>query len=200
MKLVKRRSDGKFNLIIANNVLQEFILPNPNRANVRNPYNYCYTNNLVPNQVPAHIPENVAAGGDTNEYHIPDKIAPATDPHITHTSFENVAGTSSSQRPRRNVAPATLDEIYAELLWCRELGAQRDLQIQTMGAQQTEMMQILRLMQHDQHDYAFRTEHNMSGLIDEMATLTMRVEDLQNYTPPHQPGNGGHPRTRGIRH
>ena len=167
---------------------------------MRNPDNYCYTNDLVLNQVPAHIPENVAAGGDTDEDHIPEQTAPATDPHTTHMSFENVAGTSSSQRPRRNVAPATLDEIYAELLRRSELDAQRDLQIQNMEAQQTEMMQILRQMQHDQHDYAFRTEQNMSGLIDEMATLTMRVEDLQNYTPPHHPGNGGRARTRGRRH
>lgn len=43
------------------------------------------------------------------------------------------------------------------------------------------MMQILRQMQYDKHDYAFRNEHNMSGLIDEMATLTMRVVDLQDY-------------------
>lgn len=48
-----------------------------------------------------------------------------------------------------------------------------------------------------QHDYAFRTERNMSGLIDEMAALTVRVEDLQDHasyvgTPPHQPGNGRH--------
>ncbi|KAI5402442.1 hypothetical protein KIW84_050165 [Lathyrus oleraceus] len=167
MKLVKRRSDGKFNLIIANNVLQEFILPNPNRTDVRNPDNYCYTNDPVPNQVPAHIPENVAAGGDTDEDHIPEQTAPTTDPHTTHTLFENVASISSSQRPRRRAAPATLDEIYAEL--------------------------------HDQHDYAFRTEQNMSGLIDEMETLTMHVEDLQNYTPRHQPGNGERPRTRGRR-
>lgn len=59
-------------------------------------------------------------------------------------------------------------------------------------------------MQHDHHDYAFMTEQSMSGLIDEMAALTLRVEDLQDYTsyvgtPPHQPGNGGHRRTRGRR-
>ena len=65
--------------------LQEFILPNPNRTDVRNPDNYYYTNDLVPNQVPAHIPENVAAGGDTDEDHIPEQTAPATDPHNTHT-------------------------------------------------------------------------------------------------------------------
>lgn len=52
------------------------------------------------------------------------------------------------------------------------------------------MTQILRHMQHDQHDYAFRTKNNMSGLIDEMESLTVRVEDLQDYasyvgTPPH---------------
>jgi hypothetical protein len=64
-----------------------------------------------------------------------------------------------------------------------------------MGAQQTEMMQILRQMQHDQHDYTFRTKQTMSGLIDEMSTLTMHVEDLQNYTTPHQPGNDGRART-----
>ena len=68
-----------------------------------------------------------------------------------------------------------------------------------MKAQQTEMMQILLQIQNDQHDYAFRTEQNMSGLIDEMETLTIRVEDLQTYTPTHQPGNGGSPRTRGRR-
>ena len=37
-----------------------------------------------------------------------------------------------------------LDEIYAELLQRIELDAQRDLQIQNMEAQQTEMLQILR--------------------------------------------------------
>ena len=94
---------------------------------MRNPDNYFYTNDLVPNQVPTHIPENVAVGGDTDEGHISEKTAPVTDPHTTYTSFENIAGTSSSQRPRRNVAPATLDEIYAELLRRRELDAQRDL-------------------------------------------------------------------------
>lgn len=62
-------------------------------------------------------------------------------------------------------------------------------------------MQILRQMQHDQHDYAFRNEHNMSGLIDEMTTLTVCVEDLQDRAsyvgmPPH-PGNGRRGRTRG---
>lgn len=39
--------------------------------------------------------------------------------------------------------------------------------------------------QADQHDYAFRTKQNMSGLIAEMAALMVRVEDLQDYTPPH---------------
>lgn len=59
-----------------------------------------------------------------------------------------------------------------------------------MEAQQTEMMQILQQIQHDQHDHAFRNEHNMSGLNDEMADFTVRVEDLQDHvsyvgTPPH---------------
>jgi hypothetical protein len=49
MKLVKRRSDGRSNLIIANNVLQDFILPNPNRTYVRNSNNYRYINDPVDN-------------------------------------------------------------------------------------------------------------------------------------------------------
>ncbi|XP_050897404.1 protein STRICTOSIDINE SYNTHASE-LIKE 3-like [Lathyrus oleraceus] len=71
---------------------QDFILPNPNRTDVRNPDNYYYTNDLVPKRVPVHIRENVAAGGDTDEDHIPEQTTPATDPHTTHTSFKNVAG------------------------------------------------------------------------------------------------------------
>lgn len=207
MKLVKRRRDGKFHLMVANNVFQDFILPNPIRTYVRNPESYCYTHDPVPNQVPAHILENVAAGGDINEDYIQEQAAPATDthPNTAHISSKNVAGKSSNQRPRRrNVAPATLDDIYVELLRRRELDAHRDQQIQNMEAYQTKMIQILRQMQHDQHDYAFRIEQNMSDLIDEMATMTMRVEDLQEYAfyvgpPPHQPGNGGHGRTRSRR-
>lgn len=127
--MVKQRRDAKFNLIIANNVLQDFILPNPTRTEVRNPENYCYINDLISNQVPAHILENVAVGGDTYGDYILEQAAPATDPHTTHMSSENVADTSSSQRPRRrNIAPATLDEIYVELLRHSELDARHNLQ------------------------------------------------------------------------
>lgn len=93
-----------------------------------------------------YIPENVAADGDIDEDYIQEQAAPATDthPHTTHMSSENVASTSSNQRPRRrNVAPATLEGIYAELLRHKELDARRDEQIQNREAQQTEMMQIL---------------------------------------------------------
>ncbi|XP_050896281.1 uncharacterized protein LOC127103025 [Lathyrus oleraceus] len=132
--------------------IDNFILLNLTRTDVRNPKNYCYINDLVPNKVPVHIPENIAAGGDTDEDYIPEQASPSTytHPHTTHTSSKNVAGTSFNQRPRRrNVAPATLDEIYVELLRRSELDAQRDLQIQNMEDQQIEMLQILRQMQND---------------------------------------------------
>lgn len=181
MKLVKRRRDGKFNLIIANNVLQDFILPNPTCTYVCNQEFFCYINDSAPNQVPVYILENIAAGEDTDEDYIPEQAAPSneTHPHTTHMSSENVACTSSIQRTRRrNVTPATLDDIYVELLRRSELDAQRDLQIQNMEAQQTKMLQILHQMQNDQHNFAFRTKHNMSGLIDEMTILIVHVEDL----------------------
>lgn len=196
MKLVKWRRVGKFNLIIENNVLHDFILPNPTRTDVRNQEIFCHVKGLVP----AHISENVASGGDTEEDYIPEQAAPTTDPHTIHMPSENVTGTSSSQRPRRrNVAPSTIDEIYSELLWRSELDAQRDLQIENMEAQEIEMLQILPQMQHDQHDYAFRTEQNMFVLIDELTTLTVRMEDLQDYAPPHQSVNGARVRTHGRR-
>ena len=45
-----------------------------------------FINVLVPNQVPAHISENVAAGGDTDEDCILEYAAPVTDTHPhTHT-------------------------------------------------------------------------------------------------------------------
>lgn len=37
MKLVKRRQDSNFHLMVANSVFQDFILPNPIRTDVRNP-------------------------------------------------------------------------------------------------------------------------------------------------------------------
>lgn len=155
--------------MVSNSVFLDFILPNPNRTDVHNPDNYCYVLDLVPNPVSVHILENVVAGEDIAEDYDQEQAAPDTDthPHTTHVSSENITGTSSRRRPRRrNVAPATLDDIYAELMRCRELDAQRDQQIQNMEAQQTEMMKILRRMKHDQHDYAFRNEHNTSCLID----------------------------------
>lgn len=126
MKLVKRRQDGKLHLIIANSVFSDFILPNPNHADVRNSDNYCYIHDLVPNPVAVHIPKNVVAGGDIDEDYVQELAAPATDthPYTTHFSYENVVGTSSRHRPkRRNVAPATINDIYVELLRHSELDA-----------------------------------------------------------------------------
>lgn len=144
MKLVKRRRDSKFHLMVANNVFQDCILSNPICTDMRNPESYCYIHDPVPDQVLAHILENVATGGGTDEDYVQEQVAPATEthPHTTHMSSENVTGTSFSQRPRRrNVVPATLYDIYAELLWCSELDAKRNQQIQNMEAQQTKMMQ-----------------------------------------------------------
>lgn len=138
MKLVKRRQDGKFHLMVANNVFPDFILPNPNRTNVRNPDNYYYIHDPVPNPIPAHIPDNVVVGGDiVEDYDQVEQITPDTDtrPHTTHVSSENIASTSSRRRPRRkNVAPATLDDIYAKMMRRGELDAQRDQRIQNMEA------------------------------------------------------------------
>lgn len=50
----------------------------------------------MPDPVPAHIPENVAVGGDIAEdYDQVEQVAPETDthPHTTHVSSENVEGT-----------------------------------------------------------------------------------------------------------
>lgn len=90
MKLVKRRQDGKFHLMVANSVFSDFILPNLNLTDVRNPNNYCYIQDLVPNPVPAHIPENVAVGGDIDEDYVQEPVAPAIDthPHTTHVSLK----------------------------------------------------------------------------------------------------------------
>lgn len=124
--------------MVANSVFPDFILPNLNCTGVCNPDNYCYIHDLVPNPVPTHIPENVAVGGDIDVDYDQELIAPATDAHLntTHVSSENVAGTSSRHMPRRrNVAPATLDDIYVELLRRSKLDAQRDQQIQNMEAQ-----------------------------------------------------------------
>lgn len=88
MKLVKRRKDGKFHLMVANSIFQDFILPNPIRTNLHNPDNYCYIHDPVPNQVPAHIPENVAAGGTSMRIMFRSKMLPLLTPtHIPHTFF-----------------------------------------------------------------------------------------------------------------
>ena len=53
--------------MINNHVFSDITFPNPSCTDVRNPNNFCYNNDSVPNPDLAHIHENVAAGGDTDD-------------------------------------------------------------------------------------------------------------------------------------
>lgn len=116
LKLVKRRQDGKFKLMIANNVFPNFILPNPNRTNVCNPDNYCYLYDPVPDPVAAHIPENVATGRDiVEDYDHEEQVAPETNTHL-HTHTPHMFLLKMLQVHRPDVGPAEEMRIYLPLL------------------------------------------------------------------------------------
>ncbi|CAI8601203.1 unnamed protein product [Vicia faba] len=67
MNLVKQHPVGKFDLMINNKVFPNTTLPDPNRIDVRHQNNFFYINDPMPSPVPVHIPENVAAGEDTDD-------------------------------------------------------------------------------------------------------------------------------------
>lgn len=82
------------------------------------------------------------------------------------------------------------------------LDATRDQMMYDIQAQQLEMMTRIQQIQQHQHDYAGRTKHNMSGLIDEIEEMRVCVKDLQEYIhhvgmPLYQHGRGGHGGARG---
>jgi hypothetical protein len=73
--LLRRRLDGKYDLMIKNRVFSGITLPDPRRTNVRNEHNFCYTNDTATTRAPTHISQNVAAGGGANfvpPVHTPD--------------------------------------------------------------------------------------------------------------------------------
>lgn len=112
MKLVKRWQDGKFNLMVANNVFPDFILPNPNRTDVRNQDNYCYIYDPVPIPIPGHIHGNVAAGGDiVDDYDQVEQVAPETNTHTPHMFLLKMF-----QVHRAGVGPEKEMRIYLPLL------------------------------------------------------------------------------------
>ena len=53
--------------MINNRVFSGYHSPSPNRTDVCDQNNLCYIDDRVPNPVPAHIPENVAAGGELDD-------------------------------------------------------------------------------------------------------------------------------------
>lgn len=85
---------------------------------------------------------------------------------------EHVAETSSRNQRRNECRPATMEDIYAEMLQHN----------QRMEERQTEMMQAIQQIQRDQHDYANWHDQGMAELSKEMHALTHRVDSIQEYT------------------
>ena len=66
-------------------------------------------------------------------------------------------------------------------------------------------MRLIHQIHQDQHDYNDKNNKRMSGMIDQMTTLTVCVDGLQEYIhhvgmPHHYLGNGVHGRARGRGH
>jgi hypothetical protein len=131
MNLVRQRTDGKFNLMINNHVFPDIILPNPRRTDVCDHKNLCYIHDLVPNQTPTHIPDNVTIGGGNNV------VPPA---HTTPYS-NTFAGSSSSSRQ------STIDDVLYEMRAQNAINEECDGLFYAMHQQQEEMLEQMQFLQ-----------------------------------------------------
>jgi hypothetical protein len=189
MNFVRAKSDDKYDLMNKNRVFGGITLPNPRRTDVRNEYNFCYTNNFVTIRAPTHISQNVAAGGGANI------VPPAHTPHFSNT----FVGSSSSSRQ------STIDDVLYEMRAQNAINEERDGLFYAMHQQQEEMLEQMQFMQaqqiqilqnqHEMQGYYNRWESSeerrqqqLDNVIQELGGLRLQFDNFQNYQqpPPHQ--------------
>src|SRR6266487_3887310 len=171
--------------MISNRVFNNFTLPNPDRTDVRNPYNLCYVHDPMTDRAPTHISQNVAAGGGATHY------TPAHNTHFSNT----FAGSSSSSRQ------STIDDILYEVRARNAIDEERDGLIYAMHQQQEEIIdeiQFVRAQQteilHNKHEmqgYYNQWENSeanrqqqLDNVIQELGGLRLQFNNFQNYQQP----------------
>lgn len=176
--LIKARDDGKYHPVVRNKTVRSIIMPNKNRTDLREMENWIF-------DLEAPEPNDGNPGNGT------DEVEEELDRGMPRPPQEHAAKTSSRGQRRSERRPASMENIYGEML--------RHNQI--MEDRQTEMMQAIQQIQWDQHGYANWNDQGMAELSDQMNALTYRVDAIHEYTQhvgldPTQRGRGERARAR----
>jgi hypothetical protein len=156
MKLVKELEDGKFYLMINNNVFRPFVFPDLNRTDVRNHSNFYYP----PDD------EHVTTGEGTTP------IPPAPTPQFSNT----FAGSSSSYREQEE-----RDSLFYAIHQQQEVML---AEMQFLRAQQTQLLQHQTAM-HDHHNQSAEYHRQqLDQVMHELGRLSLRFDDFQRFHQP----------------
>lgn len=142
-------------------------------------------------RAPNDIPVQGNQGGQTDdefdemEQDAPTFFDPTTHEHTAPDPSDAFAGTSPRHQSREEYdyvdIRTALDDVLCKLRYCNDANAERNQLLRNIQRHQVDMMAQIQQIQDQQHDYILRTEHNITGLIEEMEGMHVGTEDLLEY-------------------